>query len=55
MPKKDNWNTDKNRRWAFDNLGISIMPGYTGDDPFGKPKSQHHNKKFKTLLRSQIC
>jgi len=52
MPKKNtNWNTPDYRRFEFNNYGLSVDPTYTGADPFGKPKSQHLNTKFKMARR----
>jgi len=54
MPnKKDsNWNTDKYRRWELTNLGISVNPDYTGNDPFDfKIGGQHFKTKVRQLNR----
>ena len=50
MPnKKDkNFNTEKLRRFDFNNFGLSIDPSYTGEDVVNiKAGSQHLHTKFK--------
>ena len=52
MPNKNNWNTDKYRRWEASNFGLSIDPSYNGNDPFDfKKGGQHLHTKFKMARR----
>ena len=53
MPKKDtNFNTEKLRRFDFNNFGLSIDPSYTGEDVVNiKAKSQHFKTKVRQLNR----
>ena len=54
MPnKKDiNWNTEKLRRFDFNNFGLSIDPLYDGKDPFAfKAGSQHLHTKLSFTAR----